>query len=77
VYLYYQNGAAVGDCDIQPGYDGATVALYGIYVASQTAGDLSVAYVTTFVAPTPPTPSTCHLAREACSMPTRTSCTTL
>jgi hypothetical protein len=43
VYLNYQNGASVHDCDIQPGYDGSST-VYGIYCTSQAAGDLAVAY---------------------------------
>jgi hypothetical protein len=44
VYLTYENGAMVHDCDIQPGYDGATVEIMGIYAYTQAAGELSTAY---------------------------------
>ena len=44
VYLTYQNGAVVRDCDIQPGYDGATTEIAGIYDYTQTAAELSTAY---------------------------------
>jgi hypothetical protein len=44
VYVNYQNGAVVRGCDIQPGYDALSSAFYGIYVTSQTAAELSVAY---------------------------------
>jgi hypothetical protein len=43
VYLNYQNGAIVHDCDIQPGYDGSST-VYGIYCTSQAANELAVAY---------------------------------
>jgi hypothetical protein len=44
VYLRYQNGTAVHDCDIQPGYDASTNQDVGIYVGSHTVGELSTAY---------------------------------
>jgi hypothetical protein len=43
-YVYYQNGSVVHDCDIQPGYDGVTVEIAGIYAYTQTAGELWTAY---------------------------------
>jgi hypothetical protein len=44
VWFTYQNGAMVHDCDIQPGYDGATVEIAGIFDDAQAAGELSTAY---------------------------------
>jgi hypothetical protein len=42
VYLTFQNGAMVHDCDIQPGYGSSSA--YGIYCTTQTAGEFSMAY---------------------------------
>jgi hypothetical protein len=44
LYVAYQNGLVVHDCDIQPGYDGATTEIMGIMVYTQAAGELWTAY---------------------------------
>jgi hypothetical protein len=44
VTMTYQNGAVVHDCDIQPGYVGASVTCAGISSSTQAAGELSTAY---------------------------------
>jgi hypothetical protein len=44
VYLKYQNGTTVHDCDLQPGYNASTAQDVGIYVASLTVGELCTAY---------------------------------
>jgi hypothetical protein len=39
VRTYYQRGARVHDCDVQPGWSSAATTVYGLYAATQTAGD--------------------------------------
>ncbi|MBU1984290.1 hypothetical protein KJ815_07765 [bacterium] len=38
-YLYYQEGGAIHDCDIQPGWNGANTEIYGVYCGTIAAGD--------------------------------------